>query len=204
MKKKLYHHSDLRTALIEEALRFLKKGRAEDLSLREIARRLDVSHMAPYRHFSNKEDLIAAIIEEGFIKLTERFNAVDAMVKKNKFSETLNLYGRTYVEFFIQHPDQSRLMFSGLLCDPSKHETAHKAGQETFMKLVNLIQRGQDEGFIKKKDNPFMVGLMIWSSVHGTAMLMLEDQFKMIDNAPAVQADIFMNFMTEKLLKGLQ
>jgi Tetracyclin repressor-like, C-terminal domain len=111
---------------------------------------------------------------------------------------------RNIVSFFVKNPDQARLMFNSSMCDPQKFPLAHQAGMETFNRLVSLIQRGQTEGHIHKKDDPIMLALMIWSSIHGTAMLMLENQFKTIDNAPEVQLDVFVKFTTERLLKGLQ
>lgn len=202
-KKSTYHHDDLRSELVKEALLFLKSHRIEDLSLRDLARRLKVSHMAPYRHFATKEDLLVVIIEEGFRQMTAMFDEIK-ISGKTSFVDTLAFYGKAYVRFFINNPDQARLMFSGLMCDPEKHPKAHSAGMETFGRLVSLVERGQAEGHIRKKDNPMMVSLMIWSSIHGTSMLMLENQFKTIDNAPEVQMDVFVNYTAERLLNGLQ
>lgn len=202
-KKSTYHHDDLRSALVKEALLFLKNHPAEELSLRELARRLKVSHMAPYRHFKTKDDLFAAIIEAGFLRMTAMFDEIK-MSGNPTFLDTLAFYGKAYVTFFVKNPDQARLMFSGLLCDPAKYPTAHEAGMTTFGRLVGLIQRGQAEGKIRKKEDPMMIGLMIWSSIHGTAMLMLENQFSMIDNAPEVQIDVFVQYTAERILTGLQ
>ena len=61
-----YHHGDLRDALIQAGLELLAEGGAEALDLRKVARRAGVSHAAPYRHFADKQALMAAINEEGF------------------------------------------------------------------------------------------------------------------------------------------
>ena len=202
-EKKTYHHDGLRQLLLEEAIRFLKTRPVQELSLREIARSLGVSHMAPYRHFPSKEELLAAVIEDGFHKLSARFRA-DSQKTYNSYHEMFISLGKNYVEFFLQNPDQARLMFSGVLCDKEKYPKPHEAGQETFGFLLQLIQKGQKEGHISPQENPYLLGLMIWSAVHGTAVLMLEDQFEMIDHAPEVQMDIFMNFMGQKILKGVR
>lgn len=202
-QRKQYHHPDLRDQLVSAAIDFIKDHRAEDLSLREIARGLGVSHMAPYRHFATKEDLLAAVIENGFRRMSESFDQVKADKQGLSFPKLFSEMGKAYVRFVIQNPDQARLMFSGLLCEPDRHLEAHAAGQGAFKKLLEMIELGQAGGFLSKKDNPYMLGLMIWSSVHGTSMLMLEDQFSMIDSAPEVQLDRFVDFMTEKMMKGL-
>src|SRR6516164_3531446 len=71
-KPKPYHHGDLRHALIQAGLEMLSEGGAAALDLRKVARRAGVSHAAPYRHFADKQALVAAINEEGFRRLAER------------------------------------------------------------------------------------------------------------------------------------
>src|SRR5215467_776183 len=69
---RLYHHGDLRAALIRAGLAILAEEGVQALTLRAAARRAGVSHNAPYRHFADKEALLAAIAEEGFIDLAAR------------------------------------------------------------------------------------------------------------------------------------
>src|SRR5688572_10252488 len=61
-----YHHGDLRPALLEEAVRTIRKDGVEALTLREAGRRLGVSRTALYRHFADKSALLAAVAREGF------------------------------------------------------------------------------------------------------------------------------------------
>ncbi len=68
--KRGYHHGDLRAALLEAAREVLAKEGVEALTLREVARRAGVTHAAPYRHFADKEALLAAVATEGFAALT--------------------------------------------------------------------------------------------------------------------------------------
>src|SRR5207244_8609625 len=70
-KPKPYHHGDLRNALIQVGLELLAEGGAAALDLRKVARKAGVSHAAPYRHFADKQALIAAINEVGFQWLAE-------------------------------------------------------------------------------------------------------------------------------------
>ncbi|HUB46245.1 MAG TPA: TetR family transcriptional regulator, partial [Acetobacteraceae bacterium] len=66
-----YHHGDLRRALIETALQLVTEEQDWTFSLREVARRAGVSHRAPYNHFSEKLDLLAAIAAVGFERLRD-------------------------------------------------------------------------------------------------------------------------------------
>lgn len=61
-----YHHGDLKTALIEKAVEFIAKNGVENLSLRQLARDLGVSHGAPARHFTNKAKLLSAVATKGY------------------------------------------------------------------------------------------------------------------------------------------
>ncbi|PLS69654.1 MAG: hypothetical protein CV045_00830 [Cyanobacteria bacterium M5B4] len=65
-----YHHGDLKQALISAALEVVAQEGAKNLSLRQVAKRVGVSHNAPYRHFPDRDALLAALAEEGFRGLT--------------------------------------------------------------------------------------------------------------------------------------
>jgi AcrR family transcriptional regulator len=70
-----YHHGDLRRAIVEAALDLLRETQSAEFSLRELARRAGVSHNAPYKHFAEKRDLLAAVSAAGFDMLTRRMTA---------------------------------------------------------------------------------------------------------------------------------
>ena len=67
-----YHHGDLRAGLLRRAIEIIAQSGVEGLSLRQLARDLEVSHAAPARHFKTKADLLAAIVADGYGALTER------------------------------------------------------------------------------------------------------------------------------------
>ena len=67
-----YHHGDLRRAIVKAALEILSETQSLDFSLRELARRAGVSHNAPYKHFADKRELLAAVSAAGFDALTKR------------------------------------------------------------------------------------------------------------------------------------
>src|SRR3974390_1512489 len=77
-KQRSYHHGDLRQALVRSALEILSEGGVDGLVLRAAARRAQVSAMAPYRHFADKEALLAAVAGYGFRELAARLTAATA------------------------------------------------------------------------------------------------------------------------------
>src|SRR5713101_5210209 len=97
-KPKPYHHGDLRYALIQAGLELLSEGGAAALELRKVARRAGVSHAAPYRHFADKQTLVAAINEEGFRRLAERIRSTLREAPDDPF-EQLQAIARAYVQF---------------------------------------------------------------------------------------------------------
>ncbi|WP_342154165.1 TetR/AcrR family transcriptional regulator [Methylorubrum sp. SB2] len=76
-----YHHGELREALVAAGLAILEEGGdPASLGLREAARRAGVSAMAPYRHFSDKDALLAAVATVGFERLRVDLEAADRRV----------------------------------------------------------------------------------------------------------------------------
>ena len=69
-KPRSYHHGNLKQVLLEASLDLLRKAGSGEFTLREVARRAGVSHNAPYRHFRDKQELLAALAAEGFDRLT--------------------------------------------------------------------------------------------------------------------------------------
>src|SRR5713101_8147875 len=68
-RPKTYHHGNLREALLEAAIRLIAEVGPTAFTLREVARRAGVSHNAPYRHFRDRDDLMAAVAAQGFREL---------------------------------------------------------------------------------------------------------------------------------------
>ena len=66
-----YHHGDLRRVIVKAALEILRETQSLEFSLRELARRAGVSHNAPYKHFADKRELLAAVSGAGFEMLTK-------------------------------------------------------------------------------------------------------------------------------------
>ncbi len=169
----------LKETLKKEALLFIQDFGPHALSLRQLARRLKVSHGAPYRHYATKEDLLAAIVEDGFKELAQRMNQVRAD-EKDLRTQFLKM-GRAYVQFVQEHPDHSRLMFGGFIKSPGDHPDCKKAGDSAFEALLQVVIEMQAAKLFKKS-NPLELAHVIWSSVHGFAMLLIDRQFEMLES----------------------
>src|ERR1043165_6051717 len=108
-----YHHGDLRRAIVTAALEILGETQSVEFSLRELARRAGVSHNAPYKHFAEKSDLLAAVSAAGFERLAARI--VDQIARVTAPQAQLFVMLRSYIRFGVDNPALYRLMFGGYL-----------------------------------------------------------------------------------------
>jgi AcrR family transcriptional regulator len=153
-----YHHGDLRAALHLAAGKILEEKGISGLSLRETARRAGVSHNAPYRHFPDRDSLLAALAEEGFEVLTDRLGVNGRDM------------GSAYVRFALEHPQRFRLMFGGLL-QIAKYAALQKSARRAYQALVDSLRNNKD---IK---DPEIAAAAAWSLVHGLSHLLLDGHF---------------------------
>ena len=181
-KPKPYHHGDLRNALIQAGLELLAEGGAQELDLRKVARRAGVSHAAPYRHFADKQALIAAIDEEGFHWLAERIQATLREVPDEPFEQLLGV-ALAYVHFAQEHPWLMREMFSGLTIERESFASLHAASKTVYQLYIEVIRRGQEKGKIVEGDPAALAGVL-WSVLHGLAMLIIEQQMRPYADGP--------------------
>ena len=172
-----YHHGDLRNALIQAGLEILSEEGANALSLRKVAKKAGVSHAAPYRHFADKETLIAAIAEEGFHKLTERMK--EGMINLSDVPgdppAQLVEVGWVYIQFALDNPDHLRVMFGGVIEKHDAYPALQSASKEAFAQLIAVIQTLQDREYIVK-GLPIQLAVAMWSMLHGLAVLLIENQ----------------------------
>src|SRR4029450_91732 len=116
VQERPYHHGDLRRAVVVAALEILSETQSVDFSLRELARRAGVSHNAPYKHFAEKSELLAAVSAAGFELLAERI--ADQIARIGNPRAQLFVILRTYIRFGVENPALYRLMFGGHLSGP--------------------------------------------------------------------------------------
>src|SRR5262245_18079756 len=162
-----YHHGRLRAALIAEALRVLAdEGGVEALSLRDLARRLGVSHAAPYRHFPTLDALLAALAEEGFSALAEALERATA--GHDGPVAQLGAAGWAYVRFALEHPHHFRLMFGGRLTGAPEAPGPWAAGRRAYAVLLRCIEAGQAAGRLVPADADELA-TAAWAQVHGLA-----------------------------------
>ncbi|MFI5509045.1 TetR/AcrR family transcriptional regulator [Mycobacterium sp. NPDC051804] len=162
-----YHHGDLKRALTDAALQLVQERGPKGFTLREVARRAGVSAAAPYRHFADKAQLLAAVAAQGFVQLHE---ALDGTVAANPDpSQQALAMGKAYVRWAVGHPDYYQVMFGSEL-DKTESPDVLAAGARAFDDLLDTIKRCQQTGLLPAGD-PHTTAGPIWSLLHGISML---------------------------------
>jgi AcrR family transcriptional regulator len=191
-----YHHGNLKQALLEASLDLIRKAGPGAFTLREVARRAGVSHNAPYRHFRDKEELLAALAAEGFDRLTAAMTK--AAESASGALDRFRMSGRGYVEFALRHPQHFAVMFEVPWRFESYPET-QAAGERAFGTLVRYVEACQAEGALPPGDaKPF--ALLAWSMVHGVAKLAIGGRLPLSGTADVLR---FTDTATAALWRGL-
>lgn len=161
----------LKERLLVHARALLEEAGPAHLTLRALGARAGVSHMAAYRHFANKEDLLAAIAAQGFAELTD---ALKAAADKAWEGAT----GVAYVRFALRHPQLFQLMFGGgrERLAATAHGDHLRAQAAAAYGTFSLIMIGG-----AKDDRARRFRTLLWAAVHGLAHLALAGQIDLPD-----------------------
>ena len=168
-----YHHGDLKRALTEAALGLVSEKGPKGFTLREVARRAGVSPAAPYRHFSDKAKLVAAVATQGFVQLHAALDAV--FVDETELTRRTLDMGRAYVGWAVAHPDYYQVMFGAEL-DKVHNPELLAAGERAFNDLLDSIVACQQANLLPGGD-PRAIAGPTWSLIHGIATLAIGSDF---------------------------
>lgn len=162
---------DLRTAILEASLALIDKEGVQGLSMREVARRLGVTHQAPYHHFEGRGAILQAIVEEGFSKLGTALTR--ALKPGGSALENYAATGHAYVRFALTHSAYFRVMFRPELVPVRDPLKIVAKGDDAFAVLIDCVRALQREGHVGPGD-PMPMVLLSWAAVHGIASLTLD------------------------------
>lgn len=169
MERRGYHHGNLREALIRAALSLIAEKGPAGFTFAEAARSAGVSPAAPYRHFRDRDDLMADVARQGFT----RFEAMLARAWNDGLPDALTAFGhigKAYLAFARTEPAYYSAMFeSGVPVDA--HPDLQQAGDRAFAILktaAEAVCRRLPPG---RNPPPLMVALHLWSLAHGIAAL---------------------------------
>jgi AcrR family transcriptional regulator len=175
-----YQHGELKAALIDAGLKLLSEGGVEALSLRAAAQLAGVSHAAPYRHYKDKEALLAAIGERGFRTLKASMVASLERSGATHAHEKLVALGLGYLAFASEHPAYFQLIFNGMMNRPDTPDELRAAGMEAFEVLHTSVLAGIRDGELRQTDGDVMA-FACWSLIHGFSTLITNGAIPEVD-----------------------
>lgn len=159
-----YHHGDLPAALLARAEQTLRESGVDGLSLRQLARDLDVSHAAPSRHFRDKQALLDALALTGFERLRAIFDTTPA---PESFPEGLHAFARKYLDFAVDNPALLSVMFARKH-SPTGGTKIAEAANAAFAVPIAQIAAAQAAGEMVVSD-PTRIGMSTIAALQGLA-----------------------------------
>jgi AcrR family transcriptional regulator len=142
-RRKTYHHGALREALVAHALELLDEGGRDAVNVREVARRAGVSPGAPFRHFADREALLAAVANA----IAEDFRAFSDRASESAGDDPMRQFraqGLAYVRYAIAHPRRFSLLHGEHCADPKALALFTRESE-----IVALIARAQRAGQLR-------------------------------------------------------
>ncbi len=195
-KTKDQHESlSLKEACVQAAHEFIAEHGLERLSMREVARRLGVSHQAPYKHYASRDYLLAEVIKRCF----ENFgNYLDSRETFEDPEADLRSLGKRYFAYSATHPLEYRLMFGTPWPEPAVHTALVENAVRAFDVLRGVLRRmyGDSASMRTKVD---LDAMYIWSNMHGLATIRQSNVMEHLKLAPKVSStatDHIMNMMS--------
>ena len=197
-----YHHGDLPRAIVKAALEILRETQSLEFSLRELARRAGVSHNAPYKHFADKRELLAAVSAAGFEQLTDRM-AGEIGSLSNARKQLFALL-RAYIDHGVENPALYRLMFGGYLSGPEDSRPGIERGEAEKTKALLaavIVAGGLGRPILNTVRNERKIAgaiLACWSLMHGLILLLADGLV-----GPKNKAGALADSLVQGLLDGL-
>lgn len=165
--EKPYHHGDLRAVLLQTAFECLEAEGIENLSIRSLASRAGVSKTAPYRHFKDKEALLASLMAVAMGDLADTMEAVLVRAPDDQLMAGL---ARAYMDLARKRPALFRLTFShlGMAMGSPDCLAAGERSMAALEKGVRRVWKTEPQGGWQQ-----MV-LAQWAYIHGLCTLVLD------------------------------
>jgi AcrR family transcriptional regulator len=177
--KKGYHHGALHSALIEASIALAREGGPDRVILREAARAAGVSHSAAYRHFTDREALLAEVSRHARSELAAQMRRRVNRTKDPR--KRLPAVGIAYIDFALTQPGLFRTAFTSHPATsrddshdrPAGPESGSRDGADPYEILGQVLDEVQAAGLLDP-DRRAGAEIAVWSAVHGLACLLLD------------------------------
>lgn len=182
-----YHHGKLREALLERAMEIIEEAGVDGLSLRQLARDVNVSHGAPAKHFRDKQALVDAMALAGFESMNRLIQ--NAAQSGDDLRGRFVSVGKAYVHFAVAHPALLTVMYS-TKHHPDSSVELRSTGEQGIHLAQAMIAEAQKAGALAAGD-PEKLATVCFVSLHGAALLAAGGQLdgKSVDDVITATTD---------------
>jgi len=202
-----YHHGNLRSSLVESGVELARSNGPEGVVLREVARRSGVSHNAAYRHFADRDALLAEVATVGMGRLGEAMQAEMALVTDRdpvaRAVALLRATGRAYVRFALAEPGLFAVAFAAVTApaetDPGLSSAAPAPSPHPYELLGQALDELMASGGVRPERREG-AEVLCWSAVHGFAVLHLDGPLR---DVPAADRDVALESLLDQIERGL-
>lgn len=168
-RTKAYHHGNLPVALRDVGVELIAQRGVDGFTLREVARRVGVTHVAAYRHYADRHALLAAVAEHGFRRLrssleTARRNTPAVLEPR------LRALLSAYLQFCWREPALTPVMFGPRLSSATKFPTLYQSVLESLGIIEQAIAELAPPQVLRRR-SARQLGIALWTFVHGFSVL---------------------------------
>lgn len=171
-EKQPYHHGDLRLSLIKAAKEILQTSGLNALSIRKLAEKTNVSRAAPYHHFKDKNELLCAIAEDGFLQQDTLLE--NELIASSETDPTLRFekFILAFLRFSTENKEQYDLMYGGTIWkNGTPTEALSKVSKTSFKLWLEEIDKLQQAGVLKQNVSALRLAQVTWATLHGLCNL---------------------------------
>lgn len=171
---KTYHHGDLPKALIAAATAIVEEAGVDALSVREVARRVGVSPGAPFRHFSSRDALLAAVAEQAMERLAKAVDAGQLATDADPL-EQIRLIGLAYIGWAAENPTHFAIISQRNLVP--LEGSARRQNDAIKDRMMALLKLAQSQGHMLQEADPQAVLLSCRALVYGLSRMLIDGHF---------------------------
>ena len=192
-KRSAYHHGDLKRALADAAVELLAEVGPE-FTLRQAAQRVGVTHTAAYRHFEDRDALVAEVARRGFVQLQRQI--ARQVARAHEPRARLEALMTSYIRFGWKHPAQYDVMFGRRLNESGRFPELEVAIQGALKLLQGVVSEflGTDDR-TRTRD----YGMAVWSMIHGYTSMVIRRRIHVRSSRAAEQ---YLESIARPLLDG--
>lgn len=186
MSKNIAQAPSLKEACVQAAREVIAEHGVESLSMRDVARKLAISHQAPYRHFESRDHLLAEIMRRCFADFAQH---LDERPRTGQPEQDLEAMGHAYLAYARDKPLEYRLMFGTPWPEPAQHPALVQHAVHAFDLLRDSL-RAMHGNVPEQHAQADRQAMFIWSTLHGMASITQANVMNHLNLAPGVEQEL--------------